>query len=315
LKVLLIGGFGFIGCHLIEALRGSHSLAVFSDAAGAQRTPGVLSTLKDLAVDIGDVEDSDSTIKAILKHNPHAVVHLAALTGLKRCEENPRLAFSVNVLGTYNVAIGCVACRSKLIFISSREVYGETASTATQEDDPLVPNNLYGITKMLAERIVLWAGLKHNLDYTILRLTNVYGPGGDQYNIQGMIRSAFAKGKIQVLGGKQQLNLVYVRDVAEIVSRALEDDQSSKQILNIGSNDSLSVDDIVQRLVPLLNPKPSIKHVPMRNGETRRFIPSLRKLEKTLQCTPTTSLEQGFRETVEWYRIKRDSGIGFSKPS
>jgi UDP-glucose 4-epimerase len=96
-----------------------------------------------------------------------------------RCNQDPTLAFSTNVLGTYNIIMGCVAAKSKLVFISSREVYGEGNPTArTTEETELKLNNVYGTTKMLGEQLVLWAKSRFGLKYTILRLTNVYGPGG-----------------------------------------------------------------------------------------------------------------------------------------
>jgi dTDP-glucose 4,6-dehydratase len=271
--------------------------------AGVQSASSLRWT-KQPAVVTGDIMDSAGINEVMTEYCPDVVIHLAALTGIKRCEENAPLAFSINVLGTYNVLMGCLACHSKLVFMSSREVYGETrTSSPTREDDPLVPNNVYGITKMLAERLVLWGGSKHNLSYTILRLTSVYGPGGDQYNVQGMIRSALMEGKIQVLGGSQQLNLVYVKDVAETVRRALSDRRSSKEILNVGSKETLPLDHIVQKLLPLLSPQPMVERALMRRGETLRFTPSLDKLEETLQYLPPTTLHQGLQETVMWYRM------------
>lgn len=294
-----MGGFGFIGKHLLTTFAQSHSLIVLSDPEGVQKAPQFGPSSQPI-VEVGDVTDEGWVREAMLKHSPNATVHLAALTGVRRCNDNPSLAFSVNVLGTYNVIMGCVACGCRLIFISSREVYGETKSSRTREDDPLVPNNIYGITKMLAERLVIWAASRHNLDYTILRLTNVYGPGGDQYNIQAMIRSAFAEGSIRILGGNQRMNLIYVEDVADVIRRCVADPRASRQTFNVGSDHDMSVEEIVSKLVSIIDIPVEIRRGPMRVGETQNFRPDLDKLEKTLGYRPPTPIEVGIKKTLEW---------------
>lgn len=301
MKVLLVGGFGFIGRHLVNGLDESDEIVVFSDAEGAKQASGFRIAHRHV-VEIGDVTNEIQTKDLILKHSPAAIVHLAALTGVKKCNENPSLAFALNVFGTHNVLMGCMACRCRLIYVSSREVYGETGSQFSREDDPLVPNNVYGLTKMLGERLVTWAGTRHGLDYTILRLTNVYGPGGDQYNVQAMIRRALTDGKIEIMGGRQLMNLVYVGDVVEVIRRCLVMSQASRETFNVGSHDNVSVDDLVSQLVSVLSASVKTERVPMRVGETLSFKPDLSKLERVLRYNPATTLSEGLRATVEWYR-------------
>lgn len=306
MKVLLIGGMGFIGRHIIERLHSSQELIILCTVADESDHA---SYIKDygLKVEIGDVTDKAAVDSAILRHKPECAVHLAALTGVKRCNENPSLAFQVNVYGTYNVVMGCLKFNSKLVFISSREVYGESLSGQTKEDDPLVPNNVYGLTKLLSERLIRWASDKYGLNYTILRLTNVYGPGGDQYNIQAIILKAFKERRIQILGGSQKMNLVFVDDVVEVIRRCLTDPRSSKQVYNVGSQDNFSIEEIVSRIIPSLGFTPAIEHLLMRSGETLSFKPNLEKLAKMLDYYPPTRFNEALQKTVEWYRVKLKS--------
>ena len=297
----MVGGFGFIGQHLLKCLSVSNSLVVLCRERRPARTELFSRQTKPI-VEIGDITDETRVKEVVEKHQPEAVIHLAALTGVKRCEEAPSLAFSVNVEGTYNLTMACVEHGCKLIFSSSREVYGETKSGRTREDEPLIPNNIYGLTKMLGERIVTWASSKHNLDYTIMRLTNVYGPGGDNYNVQAMIRRALVERRIQIFGGSQMMNLVYVEDVAKIVARCLTDPRTSRQTFNVGSSDDLSVEDIVSKVVSLLDFPVKIERQPMRLGETLNFRPSLEKLQNTLGYNCPTGFATGLRKTVEWYK-------------
>jgi nucleoside-diphosphate-sugar epimerase len=274
---------------------------LFSDLEAARANQDFV-TAHGLHVERGDIVDGARIRDVAVKEKPDAVVHLAALTGVARCNENPSLAFSVNVFGTYNVLMACVASKSKLVFISSREVYGETVSNRAAEDSPLVPNNLYGLTKMLGETIVWWGASKYGLDYTILRLTSVYGPEGDQYNVQAMIKKALTRGTIQVSGGSQQVNLLHVEDAAEVILRCLTDPRTSRQIFNVGSKDDMKIDDVVSQLVSLLDAPVRIEHQPMRVGETVNFRPDLERIERTLGYWCRTGFSEGLQKTINWYK-------------
>ncbi len=304
LKVLLVGGLGFIGKHLIRVLGESTHLSVISETLTKNEN---FVDNDPLHVEVADIRDFDRLKEVMLKETPDVVVHLAALTGLIKCNENPSSAFSVNVHGTYNVVMACVATKSRLVFASSREVYGESSSGESREDDPLVPNNLYGLTKLLSEKLITWGAEKYGLNYVILRLTNVYGPGGEQYNIQAMIRKAMAEGKIQLLGGNQRLNLIYVEDVVEAIHKSLTEPRASRQIFNIGSRENLTVEDIAGRIVSALGTSVRIDHGPMRIGETLDFRPALDKAERVLGWRARISFDEGLRRTVEWYRQQQNS--------
>jgi len=307
MEVLLVGGLGFIGKYIIRLLAESSSLTVLSDAETVMKNQAFVKNYS-LRVEVGDIQDGDRVKEVMIREKPDAVIHLAALTGLARCDKNPSLAFSINVFGTYNVIMGCVASKSKLVFISSREVYGETASDRTREEDPQVPNNLYGLTKLLGERLVLWAASRYGLDYTILRLTNVYGPGGDQYNIQVMLQKALKEGRIPILGGRQRANLICVEDVADVIAKCLVEPKASRQTFNVGSRDDMTVEEIVTRLVSSLDIPVKIDREAMRMGETMNFRPSLERIERILGWSARTTFAEGMRKTVEWYRDRvRDS--------
>ena len=174
MKVFLNGGLGFIGRRFIKKFSNQHDIIVCAlnkDILAFQGEP----FLKNIIIEEGTTEGKE-ILEVMAKHKPDVVIHLAALTGLKKCHEDPELAFKINVHGTFNVLTACAKHCSKFIFISSREVFGETINDKSKEDDPLLPNNVYGITKMIGENLVKFFNEKYSLDFTILRLTNVYGP-------------------------------------------------------------------------------------------------------------------------------------------
>ena len=123
----MTGGFGFIGKHVIRNIRDiseSYDVVVFSDLRAAE-TNANFAKEYDLKVITGDVRDTAGVMEACASEKPNVAVHLAALTGVEKCNLNPSLAFSVNVYGSYNVIMGSANAGAKLMFISSREVYGE----------------------------------------------------------------------------------------------------------------------------------------------------------------------------------------------
>jgi UDP-glucose 4-epimerase len=298
MKILLVGGLGFIGKRFIRKFSDTHNIVVYAQHNDTARKE-ILHN-KNVIYEEGRVED-EKVISVITEHKPDVVVHLAALTGVSKCEADPQQSFKINVYGTFNVVKGCSRSRSKLIFISSREVYGETRDGKSKETDRLTPNNLYGLTKMLGEILIEQESRKNNLEYTILRLTNVYGPEGDHYGAQVIIRNAIEKGQVNIMGGGQKLNYVYVDDVVNLINQILDNKKASREIFNVGSEDTLSIEEFIAKVISLAPQKISIKKYPMRESETINFVPDLSKTRTYLGFNTTTSLDEGLKKTIHWY--------------
>ena len=301
MKIFLVGGLGFIGKRFIRKYSQQNNIVVYAIKNDIIKSKKFLEEFKVEVIE-GAVEE-DHLSEIINNQNPEVVIHLAALTGLVKCHDDPNNAFKINIFGTYNVVKSCTNVGCKLIFISSREVYGETISKNTSEGDVLLPNNVYGITKMLGENIVQLFGEKQNLDFTILRLTNVYGPEGDQYGAEVIINKAIKEKKIQILGGEQRLNYVYVDDVIEVIYSCITNKKSSGEIFNVGSRDTVSIRDFVDRVVKIMGEDIKIEISPMRETETTNFEPNLTRIQQYLQL-PQTSLNDGIKKTIEWYSNK-----------
>jgi len=298
MKVLLTGGLGFIGRRFIENFQNFHDLVIFTTENSIKKfNPTEISKV---TVETGSIEDN-SFQKIMLKHKPEVVIHLAAKSGLKNCEENPDSAFNCNVFGTYNVIKTCAEINSKLIFISSREVYGETINESTKEDDPLLPNNIYGITKMLAERLIINTSQKYNVNYIILRLTNLFGPGVYERGVNRIIKMAVKDKKIQIYGGEQAINIVYVDDVVELINLILCEKCSWNEIFNVGSNNTLKIKKFVDEVKKLVDDV-DIEYLPARNIENFIFNPNLEKIQREMKFTTKTSLIDGIQKTIKWIK-------------
>ena len=299
MRVLLTGGLGFIGKRFIDNFQNSHDLIVFTTENSIKNFNSTETS--KVIIEKGSVED-DSFQKIMLKHKPEVVIHLAAKSGLKNCEENPDSAFNCNVFGTYNVIKTCAEMNSKLIFISSREVYGETINESTKEDDPLFPNNIYGITKMLAETLIINMSQKYNVDYIILRLTNVFGPGPYERGVNKIIKMAVKDKKIQIYGGEQVVNIVYVDDIIELINSILCKKCSWNKIFNVGSNNTLKIKKFVDEVKRLVDNDIDIEYLPAGNYGDSVFNPNLEKIQDEMKFTTKTSLIDGIQKTIKWIK-------------
>jgi nucleoside-diphosphate-sugar epimerase len=166
------------------------------------------------------------------------------------------------------------------------------------------PNNLYGLTKMLGESIIKWLHLSMGLRYVVLRLTNLYGPGGDQYAVSAITKRAIEGTDIHVFGGTQVLNLIHVQDAARAIEICLNKSDEENGTYNIGSNDTIKVSELINRIVSLCNSKSKIVQSPMRAGDTNFFHPDLSRARSKLGFEPKIILEQGLVDCIEYYRSR-----------
>lgn len=296
----MTGGNGFLGKVLCRELLETCELAVLDKILSQSQPQGVY----QLSCDISDISDTTAS-DFILAYRPEAIVHLAAITGVKKCEEDPRKAISVNANGTVNIADLASRAGALLVFASSREVYGETTGQSTKESDPLNPNNLYGLTKLMGEQVLRWFNRLRGLRSTILRFTNLYGPSGDQYATNVIMKRALSNQDITVYGGTQTLNLVHTQDVARAIALTLNGNFVG-ETFNIGAKDSTTVEELVRKILIVTNSRSRILHAEMRTNETQRFIPSLAKASTVLGFSARIHLEEGLSGLMKYYGSPTD---------
>ena len=297
MRVFVTGGSGFVGRNFIKKYSKQHKITVLSSNSDFNNKSLENS---DIIVENGLIEDSN-VISIIKKHKPDVLVHLAALTGVQKCEENPYEAIKINIGGVINVIKACSETSAKIIFLSTREVYGESIKEKSDEDESLSPVNLYGLTKMIGEILVRNFSIKNNFDFTILRPTNIYGPGSI-HGINGLIKNAIKDKKISLFGGKQLLNFIYVDDVVDLIHRVLTDKHSSKQIFNVGSNDTITIEELAKKVSYFLDDPIKFEYLPMRKMDSLRFNPNLQKINSVLGFSSKISLENGLKNTINWIR-------------
>ena len=293
MKIILTGGLGFIGTALIEK-KSKHQFIVCT-----KNVKKNTEKFKNVIFEIVKIE-SENFSDVIKKHKPDLVIHLASYTGLQNCEENPSKAFTTNVYGTYNVINSCLVNKIRLMFLSSKEVYGMTTNDV-EENHLLKPTNVYGITKKLAEEMIVFENKKSNLVFTILRVTNVYGPGSTK-GVNKMIQSAIKDKKLFLNGGDQLINLIFIDKLVDVIFNIINDERTFNQIFNVGSFENISIKEFANIISKIeQNNIKIIQRSPLKY-ENRNFKPNLNKLNKIIDLSTKMDLHEGIIKTKKWFK-------------
>ena len=305
MKVLVTGGAGFIGSHIVDNLveRG-HNVRVLDDLSSGT-TANLSSHLKEGVVDFvkGNINDSGTTRDAL--KGIDSVIHLAALVSVPFSMKNPSATRAVNVDGTANVVESCRGTSvSRFVFVSSCAVYGESEYLPIDEAHPTNPISPYASSKLDGERQCRAYKKKGKLDVVILRLFNVYGPrqrGGDY---AGVITSFLEKARkdlpLTVYGdGSQLRDFVYVQDIADAASTALEASSSGNGLFNIGYGKPVSINELAETVLKVSGKNLKILHEAPRPGDIKRSVADISKARRMLEYSPKFPLEKGLKNLLE----------------
>lgn len=294
-RVLVTGGAGFVGSHVVDALcgRGDEVLVVDDLSTGDRANVRDGVTLR-----VVDIADGPALGRAVEGMHFDAVVHCASKTKVVQSIEQPEAYRRVIVDGTRNVVDAALATGARdLVNLSTGgAIYGETP-TCANEETPLRPLSPYGQLKAEAETIVQ----RHGLRGATLRLANVYGPR-QRDDLEGGVISIFLgalrEGRpLTIFGdGTAERDYVYVGDVAEAVLAAL--DASVTGVYNIGTGVATSVLDLVALIRTVLRASPTVDHAAPRAGEVQRSCVDVSKAAREGLWRPRTALAEGLERTA-----------------
>ena len=295
MRVLVTGGAGFLGSHVVDALlaRGDEVVVVDDLSTGDRANLDPRAELR-----IADVGDSAALERALADGKRiDAVVHCAAKTKVVESMEKEELYERVIVEGTYNVLEMARHGANMFVNISTGgAIYGETPVCAS-ESDPIDPQSNYGRFKAKAERLVEASGIQ----FVTLRLANIYGPR-QRRDLEGGVIAIFVgcwkRGEAITLygDGTYERDYVYVADVVESVLTALTGKHAG--VFNIGTGIATSVNDLVAALTSVLGPPPGIRKAPARPAEVRRGCVDPSKAAREKLWRPKTKLGEGLRLTA-----------------
>jgi len=310
-KILVTGGAGFIGSHLVDRLIAEGSEVTVLDNFDAGKLDN-LSGHKDLRIVKGDIRDYALIRRTV--EDVDAVFHEAALASVVLSVKNPLVANEINVTGTLNLLKASSDMGVKrFIYASSAAVYGNTSGPRKKEDMPLDPASPYGMSKLAAEKYAKIFYELYGLETVSLRYFNVYGPRQrfDEKWAYGGVISIFLDRLLKNMppvihgDGEQTRDFVYVKDVVEANMLALETSGAAGEVFNIGTGKRITVNKVAQILREMTN-KENLEnvHADSRPGDVRHGYADISKAERVLNYVPKFSIEQGLTELVNWYTQK-----------
>jgi UDP-glucose 4-epimerase len=305
MKVLVTGGAGFIGSHVVDVLlEAGHRVAIVDNLweHGGGRMENVNPQARFHQVDVRD----PALAGVFEEEQPEAVCHLAAQHSVKISTDDPVHDAQVNVLGLINLLQCCTRFGTrKVVFSSSGATYGTVEQMPIDEETPQHPQSPYGITKLASEYYLRYWKDMHGLDFTALRYGNVYGPRQDPTGEAGVIaifaRAILLGGPVRVdWDGEQQKDYVYVRDVAR--SNLLALTRGDGEAFCIATGQGTSVNALYHGLAGFVGHDVEIVHAPKRPGDIYLSYFDCRKAEQQLGWKPEIGLEDGLRLTVDYFK-------------
>ncbi len=310
-SVLVTGGAGFIGSHVVRAFAGLRSsVTVLDDLSSGKR-----SNLPEGVTFIEDDIRSPSAAKLVRDGAFDVICHLAAQIDVRKSVDDPAYDVGVNVGGSLNLleAMRKSGKKSTRFIFSSTggALYGDVETVPTPESFPKDPQSPYGNAKLSVELYLGYYARVHGLDTVALRYGNVYGPRQDSHGEAGVVaifcERILAGRPLTIFGdGEQTRDYVYVADVADANVLAASASLPAPGPLdtrsfNIGTGVETTVNQLVDYLSDASSTRPHVDHALERDGEVRRSALQITKANRTLGWTPQVSFEAGARKTFEWF--------------
>lgn len=290
-KIIVTGGAGFIGSHLVDALVGKAEEIIVLDNFSTGRKSNLGHVVDDIRLFDCDISEAGDWQK--LFEDTDYVYHLAALADIVPSIEKPDSYYKSNVDGTFNILEACRTYQvKKIIYSASSSCYGIPDEYPTKETAEIRPQYPYALTKNLGEQLVMhWCQL-YELPAVSLRFFNVYGPRSRTSGTYGAVFGVFLAQKLAnkpftVVGdGTQTRDFTFVSDIVNAIIAAAESDVSG-EIINLGSDNTYSIN----RLVELLDG--DVVYIPKRPGEPDCTWANISKAKRLLNWQPKVSLEEG----------------------
>ena len=314
-SILVTGGCGFIGSHLVDRLlEAGHRVTVldnFNDFYDpAIKRANCLPHLKsdNYTLFEADIRDSEDMEACFVSGNFDEVIHLAAMAGVRPSIERPVLYQEVNLIGTMNLL---EACRrhsvNRFIYASSSSVYGNNPKVPFSENDPVDnPISPYASTKKSGELMVYTYHHLYGIKAACLRFFTVYGPRQrPEMAIHLFTDSIYHGREIKQFGdGSSQRDYTYVDDIVSGIMAARKAEYDY-EVVNLGRSDTVKLSELINKIESYLGKKANIKVLPNQAGDVNRTFADIGKAKKLFGYAPKVSIDEGLEQFVNWYLKQR----------
>jgi UDP-glucuronate 4-epimerase len=310
MRILVTGGAGFIGSHLVETLLAAgHGVAIlddFNDFYDPQiKRENISGFSKDVAVHHVDLRESAAVRDLFHKEKFDAIVHLAARAGVRPSIQYPQLYYDTNVGGTLHLLEAARATGlDRFIFASSSSVYGISKTVPFSEDQHLTQTiSPYAATKIAGEFLCSTFSHLYRLRVVALRYFTVYGPRQrPDLAIHQFTKRIQAGQPIDQFGdGTTRRDYTYIDDIVQGTTAALKYDGPLFDIFNLGESQTIPLKDLIAAIEKALGKKAKINQLPEQPGDVPLTCADISKAKKLLGYNPTTQLDAGLPRFVEWF--------------
>lgn len=310
MKVLVTGGAGFIGSHLVEALVWRGATVAVLDDFNPFYDPAIkrenLSQLNgQVRIHQVDICDAASTAQVVATEKPELIFHLAARAGVRPSVLQPELYLRTNITGTFNLLEAAKAAGvPRLIFASSSSVYGANRTLPFTEDQVLTQTlSPYASTKLAGEQLCSNYSYLYGLQIICLRFFTVYGPRQrPDLSIHRFTDLIYHGKPIEVYGdGSARRDFTYVDDTVQGILNAVDYKDSPFEIINLGESQTVTLTEVIASIEQALGRKAEINYLPVVPGDMPVTYADIRKARQLLGYTPTTSIHEGIPRFIDWY--------------
>lgn len=316
MRVLVTGGAGYIGSHLVDLLLASNHEVTVIDNLSTGKIANLSHCIEDIRFINGSILDQPLIEREV--ERCQLVFHLAAAVGVRHIVDRPLESLLTNSRGTENVLEACFKYWRKVLVASTSEVYGKTAKVPMSEDDDRVLGSTkvhrwgYSTAKALDEHLA-FAYAAHGLPVSVVRYFNSYGPRIDPRGygsvVASFIGSALSGQPINVHGdGSQTRCFTYVDDTARGTFLAGFREEAEGTVVNLGNPVETSIRELAQEICTLVGSSSSLNFIPYEQyygkgfEDTKRRVPDASRAKALLDWEPTVDLATGLARTLEWWK-------------
>jgi nucleoside-diphosphate-sugar epimerase len=303
MKVLVTGGLGFIGSNLVQLLLSKdYDVTVIDNLSS-----GYKENLDSFNVRVIEGDIRDRTLLLDTMKGVDIVFHLAASVGRQKSIDNPQEDSEVNIIGTLNIIEGMKKhAVNKIVYSSSAAIYGELTTEVIDETHPINPDSPYGVSKLAAEKHILASAGLFGFKAVCLRYFNVYGIN-QRYDVYGNVIPIFAhriytNEPLTIYGnGHQTRDFINVKDVA-MANYLVSKEVDKTEVYNLGSGRSITINQLAESMRKISEINNPIRYAPIRPGDVLHCKADITKIQKDLQIYPSSKIEEGLTEYLEWYQ-------------